>query len=283
MRASFEDIRSRKGNQSFVAYHLNVPAFPFKWHYHPEYELTFITKGSGKRLVGDSHENFEAGDLVLIGPGLPHTWVSHRVRKNSSSAVVIQFSEEFINSFLQHPEFSDVAKLLAGSGNGLFFPYRARKKIAEEIKLLPDKKGVEKITTLLMVLQQLATGSSVKLASTFFSSVKGVENEKRINRVCQYVQKHAGEKISLQKAADMIHLSDTAFCKFFKRATGKTFSDYVNDIRIGLACSLLTESDKTVNEIAYQCGFESLTYFNRVFLKKKNARPREFRNRVLQF
>ena len=283
MRASYEDIRSRKGNQSFVAYHLDVPAFPFKWHYHPEYELTLITKGSGKRLVGDSHENFEAGDLVLIGPGLPHTWVSNRVRKNSSSAVVIQFSEEFISSFLQHSEFADISKLLAGAVNGLYFSNKSSKKIAEEIKLLPAKKGVEKITALLIVLQQLSMKNPSKLASTFFNSVKGLENEKRVNRVCQYVQKQAREKISLKKAADMIHLSETAFCKFFKRATGKTFSDYVNDIRIGLACSLLTESDKTINEIAYACGFESLTYFNRVFLKKKNARPREFRKRVSPF
>ena len=283
MRASYEDIKSRKGNQSFVAYHLNVPAFPFKWHYHPEYELTLITKGSGKRLVGDSHENFEAGDLVLIGPGLPHTWVSNRVRKNSSTAIVIQFSEEFISSFLQHPEFADINKLLASSVNGLFFSQKSSKKIAGEIKLLPDKKGVDKITALLMVLQQLSARSSSKLASSFFSSVKGLENEKRINKVCQYVQKHAGEKISLQRAAGMIHLSDAAFCKFFKRATGKTFSDYVNDIRIGLACSLLTESDRTVNAIAYECGFESLSYFNRVFLKKKSTSPRQFRNRVLQF
>jgi AraC-like DNA-binding protein len=196
---------------------------------------------------------------------------------------VIQFSEEFISSFLQHPEFADINKLLASSVNGLFFSQKSSKKIAGEIKLLPDKKGVDKITALLMVLQQLSARSSSKLASSFFSSVKGLENEKRINKVCQYVQKHAGEKISLQRAAGMIHLSDAAFCKFFKRATGKTFSDYVNDIRIGLACSLLTESDRTVNAIAYQCGFESLSYFNRVFLRKKRTRPKDFRNRVLQF
>jgi len=282
MRASFEDINSKKGNHSFLVYHYNVPAFEFKWHYHPEYELTLITKGKGKRLVGDSYENFETGDLVLIGPDMPHTWVSDRLKRSSSSAVVIQFSEKFIQSFLQHSEFNDIKKLLLSSARGLYFPGN-NKKIADDIRLLPCRKGMERITHLLTILQQLSRKHSVTLTSPYFSPVKGMENEKRINKVCQYVQKHYRENISLQKTASLLHLSDAAFCKFFKKATGKTFSDYVNDIRIGNACSLLTESDKPISAIAFNCGFESLTYFNRVFLKKKGSTPRQFRNSVLQF
>ena len=282
MRASFEDINSRKGNHSFVAYHYHVPGFAFKWHYHPEYELTLITKGTGKRLVGDSYENFESGDLVLIGPDMPHTWVSDRSKEKISSAVVIQFSETFISTFLQLSEFTDIKKLLGSSSHGLYFP-GPNKKITDEIRQLPERKGIERMTGLLTLLQHLSRKPSMALASPYFQAVKGMENEKRINKVCQYIQKHARETISLSKAASLIHLSPAAFCRFFKRATGKTFSDYVNDIRIGNACSLLTESDKPVSVIAFECGFESLTYFNRVFLKKKNTTPRAFRNSVLQF
>lgn len=278
MKASLEDISYRKGNQSFVAYHRITSHFDFNWHYHPEYELTLITKGRGKRLVGDNHENFETGDLVLIGPDLPHTWVSDNKTNGKSTAVVIQFSEKFMDGFLQNMECAGVKKLLLRSGQGLHFQKRKTETVLEMIKQLPASEGVEKITGLLNILDHLTQKKHKILASPFFQPLKGKTNERRINTVCQHIQKHAAEKISIKKSAALIHLSESAFCKFFKRATGKTFSDYVNTIRIGNACHLLIESDKTISEIAFACGFESLTYFNRIFLKKKGVRPKEFRN-----
>jgi AraC-like DNA-binding protein len=278
MKALFEDIESKKGNHSFLVYNLTLPSFEFKWHYHPEFELTLITKGNGKRLVGDCYENYETGDLVLLGPGLPHTWVTNARMKTKSSAVVIQFSEKFIQSFLQHTEFKAISSLLSASARGLHF---APKNLAEEIKLLPDKTGVDKITGLINILQKLTEQKPKKLTSEYFNAVRGRENEKRINVICRYVQKHFTENIELEKAAALVHLSRSAFCKFFKRATGKTFTDYINDIRIGNACQLLIESDKRVSEIAYETGFESLTYFNRVFIRKKKTTPRKFREKVL--
>jgi len=119
------------------------------------------------------------------------------------------------------------------------------------------------------------------LASTFFQPIKGSENEKRINNIFQYIQKHATEKLTIQKAALLVHLSPSAFCKFFKRVTGKTFSDYVNDVRIANVCSDLLASDKQIAEIAYQNGFETLSYFNRIFLKKKNISPNSYRKMQL--
>src|SRR5690606_20928696 len=283
MKESYEDINSKKGADSFLVYNRIVPAFDFKWHYHPEFELTLIVKGTGKRLVGDSYTDFASGDLVLVGPGLPHTWASDQGKKGSSWAVVIQFPEEFIHRFLHYPEFTQIARLLNNAQSGLVFPKEIVDIIMEEIIQLPLKKGVEKVTGLITILNKLSFYEPVKLVSPFFNSVKGSTNEKRINIVCNYIQENAHRKISLKKTADQIHLSGAAFCKFFKRATGKTFSDYVNDVRIGNACMMLTESDKPINEIAYHCGFDSITYFNRVFLKKKKVSPRNFRNSVFSY
>ncbi len=283
MRAEFEDINTKKGDLSFYSHYLNVPLFPFKWHYHPEYELTLILKGSGKRLVGDSYEKFEDGDLVLIGPNIPHTWASTPTRKNNkSSAIVIQFHENFIDPILRFNESRAIRKLLHGATYGYSFSLEQSKKVADHIKILSGKNGVEKIAMLLVILDELSSLKPKRLASEYFTAIKGEENERRINKVCQHIQKCAKEreKISLQSVASLIHLSDAAFCKFFKRATGQTFSDYVNDVRIGNACFLLNESDKTVAEIAYECGFESLTYFNRIFMKKKQVTPRDFRKRL---
>ncbi len=278
MKAIYENIATKKGNESFLTYSFAVPAFEFKWHYHPEYELTLITKGKGKRLVGDSNESFTLGDLVLLGPGLPHTWSSDPMKKTMVSAVVLQFTEEFIGTFLHLHGFEKIAKLLSASSHGLFFPNA--KEIMERIETIPETSGVEKVTSLLSILQQLTSQNAIKLSSEYFNPMKSEETEKRINKVCQHIQKNSTRIIDLETIASLIHLSPSAFCKFFKRATGKTFSDYVNDIRIGNACHVLTESDKAIGEVAYETGFESLTYFNRVFLKKKGITPRGFRNMV---
>lgn len=277
MKALYENIEIKKEGASFVGYNSIVPFFEFKWHYHPEYELTLITKGEGKRLVGDNYNSYTSGDLVLLGSGLPHTWTSEPKDSEDVSAVVIQFSYDFINSFLRYPEFKAISKLLADSSTGLHFKTVESENVIKEIKQLPEQSGSEKILLLLKILNQLSAIEAVPLASEFFNSPKGKENEARINKVCRHIHLHATENITLHEVAGLIHLSNSAFCKFFKRVTGKTFSDYVNDIRIGNACRLLTESDRNINDIAFACGYESLTYFNRMFLKKKNCTPGAFR------
>ena len=268
MKAAFEDIGIKQGKQAYLAYELVVPAFPFKWHYHPEYELTLITKGKGKRLVGDHYDHYEEGDLVLLGPNLPHTWVSNTVSKRKNvSAIVIQFPEKIIQGFIQLDECKKIAGLLSASVHGL----------TEEIRDLPQKTGPEKITGLLHILDQLTKQKAIVLASDYYKAARSTENEKRVNTVCRFLQKNAAENIPIEKIAVLVNLSVSAFCKFFKRATGLTVTDYLNDIRIGNACELLIETDLQIKEIAYQVGFQSLTYFNRVFLKKKKVTPREFR------
>jgi AraC-like DNA-binding protein len=273
----FEDINAKKGSNSFLAKEVHVQWFPFQWHYHPEYELTHIQQGSGKRMVGDSYGHFGSGDLVLIGPDLPHTWVSDKEPNSRSSAVVIQFSETFIESFFQHSECAAIRKLLSQSGQGLYFPLQPGAVILSAIDRLPDYKGMDRITGLLQILNSLAGKKAVPLASSYFQPTLGKKSESRINKICQYIHRHSSEDIPLKKIADLVHLSESAFCKFFKRTTGKTYSDYLNEIRIGHSCHLLMESDDTIAEIAYQSGFESLTYFNRVFLRKKGLRPGDFR------
>ncbi|RYZ00337.1 MAG: AraC family transcriptional regulator [Chitinophagaceae bacterium] len=280
MKAAFEDVESRRGDASFVAYHLQVPAFPFKWHYHPEYELTLISRGAGRRLVGDNEAAFAAGDLVLLGPGLPHTWASGRSSRAGARAVVIQFDERFAASFLQWPESAKLATMLTASVRGLHFPARKVRPVAAAIEALPTLQGIERTLALVRILDLLAAQKPQPLASPYFTTAKGRETERRINKVCGHIHRHAAEPLTLATAAALIHLSPSAFCRFFKRVTGKTFSDYVNDVRIGHACSLLSGTDGSVAEAAFASGFESLTYFNRVFARKKGLSPRAYRARM---
>lgn len=272
MKAIRENVEALKGHRSFVAYAFDVPHFEFKWHYHPEYELTLITSGSGKRMIGDSHEVFSAGDLVLIGPDIPHTW-SNQPSSEVSSAVVIQFTKDFMARFTFLPEFSWLKQLLSGARLGLHFPSSG---MADKIQELPALQGSQRILALLSLLEGLSDSHFRELVSETYSTIRHADAD-RINIVCRYIQEKASEKVSVIEASALVHLSPSAFCKFFKRHMGRGFSDYVNDIRIADACLQLLRTEKNIREIASDSGFESLTYFNRVFRKKRGTTPSNFR------
>lgn len=277
MKAELEKIVPGTDKPTLVAYQMSRPYLEFYWHHHPEYELTYKINVSGKRIVGDSYQEFKPGDLVLIGPDLPHTWVTDKKAKfKSCDFVVIQFSGSLFNSMLALPDFENVKRLLQKSKSGLHF--KNSKQFKEVILSLPNKTGVEKINDLLWLLGQLSKQKAVKLASSEFDISKAKNSEPRINKVCTYIEENFSKPISIGNAAAIINISPSAFCKFFKRATGKTFSDYLNDIRIGYASYQLLETDKQISSIARSAGYESISYFNRVFSKKKNSTPREFRS-----
>jgi AraC-like DNA-binding protein len=259
------------------AFAFELPFFEFKWHYHPEYELTLIVKGNGMRLVGDSYLPFQAGDLVLLGSGIPHTWESDANSHETVVAIVIQFSEDFIANFINSEAFYKIKKLLQTSVRGLFFPNPLAMNIEHQMMTIATEKGVKQITALLNILNDLSFSNFEPLASAFYSPKNSKENETRINSVFNYIKQNAASTILLEQAAASVHLTTGAFCKFFRRMTGKTFSDYVNEIRIGNACNLIAHTDKTISQIAIESGFENQTYFNRVFLKKKNCTPKQFR------
>jgi AraC-like DNA-binding protein len=277
MKPKLEQLTQRNNNRSFFSYEVSVPSFEFLWHYHPEYELTYIIKGKGKRLVGDVYEKFQEGDFVLIPPLLPHTWVSEKKGKEKCRAIVIQFSLDFIEQLFQFPELTSLRKLFANADRGLQLKISKNHDLPLLLQKIVQGNELVSFTLLLQLLQQLTAKKAAPVVSVHYKPMKGNENQQRINKVFQYVQKEFGEHISLKKAASLIHLSESAFCKFFKRASGKTFSDYTNEIRIAHACQLLIESDTSISEIAYNSGFDSTTYFNRVFLRKKKLRPLEYR------
>jgi AraC-like DNA-binding protein len=275
MKAILEDIPSKKGAASFYSTRISVPAFEFKWHYHPEYELTYIVRGSGYRIVGNSHEHFSAGDLVLLGSNLPHTWWGKQEDGTPSEAIVIQFSNAFIEPFLQLQESQSIKELLTKASRGL--RWDNDQMLFHSIEELGNQTEFNRILSLLSILQTLSQKESTQLASDSYHNVISKKFETRINKVCTYIQNHYSEPISLKQVSDLVFMTESNFCKFFKKATSTTFSDYLNDLRINESCQLLLSSEDTVSKIAHDCGFESLSYFNRVFLRKKQLTPSRFR------
>jgi AraC-like DNA-binding protein len=276
MKAVLEDIKLQKGASSFYAYRFQVPFFEFKWHYHPEYELTYIVKGNGYRIVGNTYENYTDGDLVLLGPNLPHTWTGKAIENENFEAIVIQFSKQFIGAFLGFDEAQLIKTLFENSNRGISF--EANSKWVESIKSLTELDGMDKIMRLISVLHELSQTKYKLIAPNTFHTIVSKKSELRINEVCLFIQKNFNSAISLKQVANQIYLTESNFCKFFKKATGKTYSDYLNEIRINEAARLLLQTDKTISQISFECGFETLSYFNRVFLKKKSQTPSVFRN-----
>ncbi len=274
MKPVREEVDAIRKDASFVAYALSLPHFEFRWHYHPECELTLITRGSGTRIVGDSHETFGPGDLVLLGPRLPHTW-SSAPDEEGSSAIVIQFSEAFLAPFLALSEFEGVRRLLEDAQRGLHFD-PVPDTLALRLQQLPDLPPALRVVELLSVLDQLPRENARVLASGRFLALRPADAQ-RINTVCHFIQEKAASGLTLSEVAALIHLSPSAFCKFFKRHTGRGFSDYVNDIRVAEACLQLVRTDKTIREVAADTGYDSLTYFNRIFRQKKEMTPSAFR------
>ena len=276
MKAKLEDIPSQKGASSFYTYRFQVPYFEFKWHYHPEYELTYIVKGSGYRIVGNSYAYFTAGDLVLLGSNVPHTWSGKRDDEEQSEAIVIQFSKQFITPFLQLEESTAIKQLLAHADRGISF--EAKDDLVSQLMNLTAAAGMDRVLQLLSVLDVLAKTPNKPIASNAFHTILSPKSELRINKVCLHLQNHFTQKLSLQEIANLVFMTESNFCKFFKKSTGKTYSDYVNELRINEAARLLVQTEKSISQIAFDCGFETLSYFNRVFFTKKACTPSAYRS-----
>lgn len=283
MKATFESI-PKKLDASFIAYERMEPEFGFNWHYHPEIELTFIRKGSGTRLVGDQLSDFRSGDLVLLGPNLPHTWATRDTvyeTGRSASAIVIQFDTRiFGNSLAQNPEFRNIGELLKKAERGIYFSPAEAGSVGQAMAELLEHSGMQRYGRLLLILDHLSLLKNTQLlASPLYAPSYNRDNEARLDRIFQLIHGEFTRSIPLAEAAGLAHMTETSFSRFFKKMVGRSFSDYLNDLRIARACQLLTETHKNINEIAFSSGFNSTTHFNRMFLRKQGMSPREYRKR----
>lgn len=265
----FEDLRLKSKENSFIAYSFQTERFPFFMHYHPEYELTYIEKGTGQRIIGNVFSHFSEGDLVLLTPNIPHTWCGNEIE---SKATIIQFSEKFARTFFALKEFEPIKQLLDSTESAFVFNSDA---IASDIKKISLLKGMAKLMCLLEILDYLSSQPTERiLASTSHFSR---ETENRINKVCLFIQQNIQKQLDLSEISSLVYMSESSFCKFFKKMTGKTFTEYINLVRIEIVSNKLLYTDLPINQIASNYGYESQTYFNRIFKKLKGCSPAEFR------
>jgi AraC-like DNA-binding protein len=253
------------------------PAFDYPWHQHPEAELTWILRGSGLRHVGDNIEEFGPGDCCLLGPSLPHTWLSSLESEKPCRSFVVQFNPvDFGERFLHMPEVSGVLNLLKQSQRGVHF---GTKHSAQALAVLRRARTpLERLLTFFRVLDLLARDPAARPLSLKPWGDRSEEApDPRIGRALGYIAERSGMTLSHSEAAKRAGLSPGAFSRLFRQTMGRTFKDYVTNQRIGLACRQLIETRRTISEIAYAVGFENISCFNRSFRLRCGMSPRDFR------
>lgn len=279
----FESINAQNDN-SFSIRVFEQDAFTSPYHYHPEFELTLINKGSGKRYVGNHMDHFHKGDLVFLGPNLPHCWKTDPYIKGeiNASSIVVQFTNDFLGrDFFNKPELSGIRKLLEKSQRGIVYNQSIVPEISRDLKNLgKEEMSFKKLHILLDVLHKL----SVTTDYTLLNRVSHIPNESggdldRINKVFSYIIDNFRNNVCLDEVAQIACMTPNAFCKYFKKVTNKTFIEVVVEYRLHYATTQLINTNKSVAEICLDCGFNDVAHFIRMFKLKMEVSPLQYRKK----
>lgn len=269
-----------EAEHSFSVRHDKVPYFYNQWHYHPELELIHIIKGYGRQFVGDHIHHFKANDMILLGANLPHWFRSDEkfTRKQSrlqAEAIIVHFTPEcFGAGFFSLPENKDLLRLFDRAQQGVRIKNQTRVAIAAYMEQLVAARKSERIILLMQILQAIASSRQTKTVCS-----KGLDfhyNEveaDRMNNIYQYIMKNFAREITLEQIAKVAHISPNSFCRYFKSRIKKTFSQFLMEVRIGHACKLLAETQKSIAEVCFDSGFNNFSNFNRHFKSITGTTP----------
>jgi AraC-like DNA-binding protein len=278
MKIEFELVHPDEGS-SFRLLHEKLSSEKFSWqyHYHPEYELVYIVAGSGTRQVGNHVSTYENGDLVLLGPELPHSGFGLNAR-GMIEQVVVQFKKDvFGAAFFQQPEMKRINILLDKSRYGISFGETAKQHVTKKLLGLTSLQPFERFMELIQILQVLAAAEEYTLLNTQVTLPSTIGKVHiRLQNIFNYVEQNFQEEINIKNVADIAHLTVPAFCNYFKKTMNITFTDFINQYRIEQACKLLRQ-EKSVGEVCFECGFNNIPYFNKVFKNITKKTPSAFK------
>jgi len=280
MKIQLENI-TNKVNRSFTTMFNPRLNDLFFWHFHPEYELVYIEGASGTRHIGDHNSNYEGSDLVLIGSNIPHLNFDYGVKTDYTKAV-IHFKKEFIESKIQNvPELSAINKLFVKSKFGIAFHGKRKDEIGRRLFELENLDAFKQYILLIEILQEISTLEKRELLHEQAYDIRFNNKEQgRLNKIYAFVDKNYQRKIELSEVAQISNMTKEAFCRYFKKMTTYTFIEFLNRYRISQSKRYLM-SKKSISDACYASGFESLSYYNRIFKKVTNENPSAFRKRYL--
>ena len=254
--------------------------FDFPLHCHEELELNFIMNAKGaKRVIGDHISEIDDLELVLVGSNLPHVWQTHKCQSNNIKEITIQFHKDlFDEKFLRRNQMSFIRGLLERSAKGILFSKETIQQITPRLTVLSQKQGFDSVLELFSILHDLSISRNMHtLSDATFSNAELSYNSRRIDSAFEYMNQNFQKNITLTEVSKLVNMTDVSFSRFFKTRTGITFMDSLLELRLGHASRLLIDTTQSVAEVAYNCGFNNISNFNRLFKKKKGCTPKGFR------
>jgi len=264
------------------------PHFTYPWHFHSEFEIVYVLKSSGKRFVADSVEPFSEGDLTLIGTNLPHFWKSDDNPSGKENlnvnAIVVQFHKDFFRDEINtYPEFHRISELLKKAAKGIHFPKQGNEEISKMLKKLLKLNGLERMLYFIRLLDKMGRSVNYRiLASSAYQLEEHTELNSRLDKIMHFINTNYQHKITQEEIAARIGMTTVAFCRYFKEKTGKGFIFFVNEMRIGYACKLLIENHLSISQICFECGFNNLSNFNRMFKRQTGHTPGEYQQQFIR-
>jgi AraC-like DNA-binding protein len=281
-KANLEKIAPTEGSSFYMA-HNKAPLLCHQdfWHFHPEFEIVYVPAGMGRRFVGQKISRFCDGDLVLLGPNIPHNAFNFGFESSEYEEYVIQFRGSHIEKMAEgFPEFCRIAHLLANAKTGISIPGEAKHRIGSLVKEMWQLPPFRRLMQLFFVLREMSLLSGVEdLEAKKFLSID-MAYVKRVEQVYQIIQKGYQDNLTTRRIADELAMTESSFCRFFKHTTGKTFKEALTEVRIQKACALLTHSDLSVASIASQSGFNNTSLFNRFFKEATQMTPNQYRKSI---
>jgi len=281
-KANLEKIEPPEGSSFYMSYN-KAPLLCHQdfWHFHPEFEIVYVPHGKGKRFVGDRISGFSDGDLVLLGPNIPHNAFNFGFESTEYEEYVIQFRSEHIAKMTDSfPEFSRIARLLTVAETGIAITGEAKHRIGRLIREMYQLNCFQRLMQLFFVLREMSLLSHVEdLEAKKFLTVEPVY-VRRIGAVYQIIQRDYQQELSTRQVADELAMTESSFCRWFKHSTGKSFKQALTEVRIQKACSLLMHSDLSVGSIASMSGFNNISLFNRMFKEIVHMTPNKYRRSI---
>lgn len=254
--------------------------FDFPLHSHEELELNFILNAKGaRRVVGDHIGEIDDLELVLVGSNLPHFWQTHKCKSKEIREITIQFHKDlFDDKFLRRNQLSFIRNMLERSAKGIQFSRQTIEQIMPRLTVLNQKQGFDSVLELMSILHDLSISRNMHtLSDATFNNAEVSYNSRRIEKAIEYMNQNFQKSISLTEVSKLANMTDVSFSRFFRSRTGITFMDSLLEMRLGHASRLLIDTTQSVAEVAYNCGFNNISNFNRLFKKKKGCTPKEFR------
>jgi AraC-like DNA-binding protein len=286
MKPQLIDI-NLSGKKTIQIKKLNTSYLTSPLHFHHLCELVWIEKSYGKRIVGDHIDNFEEGDLVLMGPNLPHIWQNdeifqREIKDSNVKSTVIYFPSDFLLNLTDEQNILDpTADLIKRSARGLRFYGETNKRVTKILSGISQKEGFKKIIHFLQAIELLSVSQEFAyLASLSFRNIYDEKDTKRISDVYQFLMLNFQRDIKLKEVADLCNMTTNSFCRFFKSRTQKSFTQFTNELRVGHACKLLQHEKNSVADVCYQCGYNNLTNFNKFFKLITGKKPSEYKNQM---